>query len=169
MILESRDIISLAPRSAYSDFMASLDRATQTRKSSLCTTQFYKNIHISRVDYFITICPHPSDPPDTNPPLSINAEMRIFQTIRGRNFPSETTFKQSWPVTVQVTATIKVGKTPPRKYCTLPIRTRRIGKGKSEAATAPPIHTHFSHAMTPLCALRARSGVSVNWWWRRAG
>lgn len=46
MILESRTF-SPPALAAYSDFMASLDRATQTRKSSLCTTQFYKNIHIS--------------------------------------------------------------------------------------------------------------------------
>lgn len=59
MILESRDTFSFSALAAYSDFMASLDRATQSRKSSLCTTQFYKNIHISAFDYFITICPHP--------------------------------------------------------------------------------------------------------------
>lgn len=130
MILESRTF-SPPALAAYSDFMASLDRATQTRNSSLCTTQFYKNIHISLGSITSSQFVLTPRPPDTNPPfLSPPSREPLFQTIRGRNFP---TFKQSYQ---------QVGKTPPsRKYCTS-IGTR-IGKGKSK--TAAPIHAHFSH------------------------
>lgn len=88
MILESRDTISYA-LAAYSDFMASLDRTSQTRKSSLCTTQFYKNIHTYlRVRLLHHNLSSPLHRRATRLSLHRRPEIRIFQTIRGRNFPS---------------------------------------------------------------------------------
>lgn len=142
MILESRVTFSPFTLAAYSDFMASLDRATQTRKSSFCTTQFYKNIHMSRFSYFITIflTPHRQHKPLS---LSSSAQDRLFQTIRGRNFPSATFKQSSRPVTTG-DCNDKGGEDPTVNIA-LNLSETRIGKGKPEAATAPPIHTHFSH------------------------
>lgn len=142
MILESRDTISYA-LAAYSDF-----RATQSRKSSLCTTQFYKNIHISArsiTSSQFVLTPSPPSARLSPPPKSAFSrpfEGGIFLQQKKNNFQTKLASHQ-----VQVTATtFKVGKTPPRKYCT---RTR-IGKGKSELLR--PHQYTLTLLMTPLCA-----------------
>lgn len=149
MILESRDTISYA-LAAYSDFMASLDRTSQTRKSSLCTTQFYKNIHTYlRVRLFHHNLSSPLHRRETRLSLHQRPEIRIFQTIRGRNFPSAKkknnfqTKLASHRAVVTATTTTEVGKTPPRKYCT---RTR-IESGRESpnySCCRTNTHSHFS-------------------------
>lgn len=150
MILESRDTISYA-LAAYSDFMASLDPARHKQEKALFVqlsfTKIYTYLRVRLLHHNLSSPLHRRQPVS----LSITTiKIRIFQTIRGRNFP--TAKKNNFQTKlashqVQVTATtFKVGKTPPRKYCT---RTR-IGKGKSELLL--PHQYTLKFYMTPLCA-----------------
>lgn len=150
MILESRDTISYA-LAAYSDFMASLDPARHKQEKALFVqlsfTKIYTYLRVRLLHHNLSSPLH-----RRRQPVSLHHhrhEIRIFQTIRGRNFPSAKNNFQTKLTShqVQVTATtFKVGKTPPRKYCT---RTR-IGKGKSELLR--PHQYTLTLLMTPLCA-----------------
>lgn len=149
MILESRDTISYA-LAAYSDFMASLDRTSQTRKSSLCTTQFYKNIHTYlRVRLLHHNLSSPLHRRETRLSLSLSApksafsrpfEGGIFLQQKKNNFQTKLA---SHRAVVTATTTTEVGKTPPRKYCT---RTR-IKSGRESpnySCCRTNTHSHFS-------------------------
>lgn len=145
MILESRDTISYA-LAAYSDFMASLDPARHKQEKALFVqlsfTKIYTYLRVRLLHHNLSSPLHRRRQPVSlyhhhqNPHFPDHSRAEF-------SFSKKTTFKQSWPVTRcrWLPATFKVGKTPPRKYCT---RTR-IGKGKSELLLPHQYTlTHFS-------------------------
>lgn len=149
MILESRDTISYA-LAAYSDFMASLDPARHKQEKALFVqlsfTKIYTYLRVRLLHHNLSSPLHRRRQPVSLHHHHQNPHFPDHSRAEFSFSKKKTTFKQSWPVTVQVTATFKVGKTPPRKYCT---RTR-IGKGKSELLL--PHQYTLKFYMTPLCA-----------------
>lgn len=162
MILESRDTISYA-LAAYSDFMASLDRTSQTRKSSLCTTQFYKNIHTYlRVRLLHHNLSSPLHRRATRLSLHHRPKSAFSRPFEGifLQQKNKTTFKQSWPVTVQWRLQRRRPRwgRPHRVNIALEPESNREGKVRTIAA-ATPIHTHIL-LMTPF-VVRIESARSV--------
>lgn len=145
MILESRDTISYA-LAAYSDFMASLDHARHKQEKALFVqlsfTKIYTYLRVRLLHHNLSSPLHRRRQPvplhhhHQNPHFPDHSRAE-FSFSKKNNFQTKLASHQ-----VQVTATtFKVGKTPPRKYCT---RTR-IGKGKSELLRPHQYTlTHFS-------------------------